>query len=58
MYAEAGFGAIDYGMFHLTPDGEVFTKYSASEFKEYFDNVRRTAHDCGSRSINVMLPFP
>ena len=32
MYAEAGFGAIDYGMFILL-DGEVFTKYSASEFK-------------------------
>ncbi|NLV92769.1 MAG: sugar phosphate isomerase/epimerase [Firmicutes bacterium] len=58
MYAEAGFGAIDYGMFHLTPDGEVFTKYSASEFKEYFDNVRRTAHDCGIEVYQCHAPFP
>ena len=45
MFANAGFEAIDYGMFHLPWNGDMFVKSSETEFADYFRVVGKTARN-------------
>ncbi len=58
IFSEAGFEALDYGMFHLPPDGEVFTKYDDAQFAEYFKNVKNMAARNGLEIYQCHAPFP
>lgn len=58
IFGEAGFEALDYGMFHLAPDGELFAKADDAEFAEYFKNVRRMAAENGLEIGQTHAPFP
>lgn len=56
--ADAGFEAIDYGMFHLSPNKEVFTKYSDKRFSNYFRDVKKEASARGLEICQCHAPFP
>ncbi len=56
--ANAGFEAIDYGMFHLPWNGDLFTKADEGEFAAYFKHVGQTAKDCGIEVFQCHSPFP
>ncbi len=55
---DAGFEAIDFGMFHLTPDGEAYTKWSREEFAEYFKGVKKEADKNSLEIFQCHAPFP
>lgn len=58
MFANAGFGAIDYGMFHLPWDGDLFQNATEDDFAAYFRHVGQTAKDCGIQVYQCHSPFP
>ncbi|MBQ3178306.1 MAG: sugar phosphate isomerase/epimerase [Clostridia bacterium] len=58
MFADAGFEAIDYGMFHLPWNGDMFVNASEQEFADYFRHVGKTAKDCGIEVYQCHSPFP
>lgn len=54
----AGFEAIDFGMFHLAPDGDVFTKYDSNKFGAYFSSIKKEAAANGLEIFQCHAPFP
>lgn len=58
MFANAGFGAIDYGMFHLPWNGDLFVNAAETDFADYFRHVGQTAKDCGIEVYQCHSPFP
>lgn len=58
IYADAGFEALDYGMFHLPPDGDIFAKADDAEFGAYFKNVGKMASERGLEIYQCHAPFP
>lgn len=58
LYNEAGFDGIDYGMFHLAPDGDLFTRADDAEFAAYFRDVLRLAREYGLEVSQTHVPFP
>lgn len=56
--ADAGFEAIDFGMFHLAPSGEVFTKFDDRRFAGYFRDVKKEASARGLEIFQCHAPFP
>lgn len=55
---DAGFEAIDFGMFHLPPDGDAYTKWDKNEFAGYFKSVKREADKNGLEVFQCHAPFP
>lgn len=58
MFAEAGFDGLDFGLFHLSPDCDVFTKLSDTEFEEYFKRIGAAADANSIEIFQVHAPFP
>lgn len=58
IFADAGFEALDYGTFHLPPDGDFFVKSDEAEFSAYFKNVGKMAAERGLEIYQCHAPFP
>ncbi len=57
-FAEAGFEALDYGMFHLPPTGDLFALADEESFAEYFREVKKLADERGLWIYQCHAPFP
>lgn len=54
-YADAGFEALDYGMFHLQKE---IAEASDPDFRAYFENVAKLARERGLELYQCHAPFP
>lgn len=58
LYAQAGFDGLDFGLFHLPVDGEVFRDLDSPAFEAYFTRLRRIAQENHIAIFQVHAPFP
>jgi len=56
MFADAGFEALDYGMFHLPAMGDLYQKSDEAEFAAYFKKVGKTAAERGLEIYQCHAP--